>query len=328
MAQQFYKDGLAPTTRGTYAAGQQRYTAFCKSINAQPMPTTEQLLILFATHLATSNISYTTIKVYLSAIRHMHLTVGKLQTFNQHLTPCLHQILKGIQKNQAVTSPQKVRLPITLEIMQNIKSLLSQKPSSYTNIMMWAACCLAFFGFLRVSEFTIPSQEQYDQSCHLSLSDISVDSRNNPRLLRVSIKQSKTDPFRRGVDLHLGATDETLCPVRGMLPYLALRGGQKGPLFMLKDGRGLTRQLFSTALNNLLEELHMDSGSYNTHSFRIGAATSAKTANIPDTYIKMMGRWKSDSYQRYIKTPPDELAKLSKYLTAGYQLSPGRTPKK
>jgi len=106
----------------------------------------------------------------------------------------------------------------------------------------------------------------------------------------VSIKQSKTDPFRRGVDLYLGATDETLCPVRGMLPYLALRGDHKGSLFMLNDGRGLTRQLFSTALNNLLEELHMDSGSYNTHSFRIGAATSVKTANIPDTYIKMKDR--------------------------------------
>ena len=27
----------------------------------------------------------------------------------------------------------------------------------------------------------------------------------------------------------------------------------------------------------------------------------------------MMGHWRSDVYQRYIKTPPGELAKLSKY---------------
>jgi len=136
------------------------------------------------------------------------------------------------------------------------------------------------------------------------------------------------DPFCRDVDLHLGATDDTVCPMRGMLPYLALRGGHTGPLFMLRDGRGLTHQLFSKALSNLLEELHMGSRSYNTHSFRIGVATSAKTANIPDTYIEIMGQWKSDSYQCYIKTPPDKLAKLSKYLTTGYQLSPGHTSKK
>ena len=88
---------------------------------------------------------------------------------------------------------------------------------------------------------------------------------------------------------------------------------------MLEDGRGLTRQLFSTSLDNLLSELKRDTQNYSTHSFRIDTATSAKTANIPDTFIKMMGRWRSVVYQRYIKTPPGELAKLSKYLLTGYQ---------
>ena len=54
---------------------------------------------------------------------------------------------------------------------------------------------------------------------------------------------------------------------------------------------------------------------YNFHSFRIGAATSATQANIPDSYIKMLGHWQSNCYQRYIKTPPQELAKFSAILT-------------
>ena len=179
--------------------------------------------------------------------------------------------------------------------------------------------CL-FFGFLRVSEFTIPSQEQYDQSCHLSLGGVSLDNRDTPRLLRIHIKQSKTDPFRRGVEIYLGATDDSICPLKGILPYLALRGRRDGPLFIFSDGKGLTRQLFSSMLANFfLRELNMDAKCYNTHSFRIGAATSAKMANIPDTYIKMLGRWRSDTYQQYIKTPPEELAKLSKHLTSGYR---------
>ena len=37
-----------------------------------------------------------------------------------------------------------------------------------------------FFRFLRVSEFTIPAQDQYDQSCHLSFNDVSLDIRDNP----------------------------------------------------------------------------------------------------------------------------------------------------
>ena len=61
----------------------------------------------------------------------------------------------------------------------------------------------------------------------------------------------------------------------------------------------------------------MDKGSYNTHSFRIGAATSAIEAGISDVQVKMLGRWKSDAYQRYVRTPPEELASLSKKLVSG-----------
>ena len=53
--------------------------------------------------------------------------------------------------------------------MQNIKTLLAKQPDSYFNIIIWAACYLAFFGFLRVSEFTFPADDQYDESCHLFL---------------------------------------------------------------------------------------------------------------------------------------------------------------
>ena len=46
---------------------------------------------------------------------------------------------------------------------------------------------------------------------------------------------------------------------------------------------------------------------YNAHSFRNGVATTARKANIPDMIIKMLGRWKSDAYQSYIKTPLQKL---------------------
>ena len=77
--------------------------------------------------------------------------------------------------------------------MQEIKSNLLQQPKSYQNIMMWAACCIAFFSFQHVSEFTIPSQTAYDSTAHLSLHDIAMDSRQSPQFLQIRIKQSKTD---------------------------------------------------------------------------------------------------------------------------------------
>ena len=317
-AQEFYANGLAASTLRTYSAGQIRFTNFCNELKVTALPATEATLILFATYLATINISHATIKVHLAGVRHMHVSAGLFSFFDKQLTPRLQLTLKGIQKNQAITQPPRIRLPITLQLMGNIKTLLAKQPSSYYNIMIWAACCLAFFGFLRVGEFIVPADDQYDESCHLSLSSISVDSRVNPQLLKIIIKQSKTDPFRKGVSVFLGATGENLCPVRGILPYLAIRGTHLGPLFIFEDGRSLIRHRFSSALNGLLNQLHMDTQSYNTHSFRIGAATTARQANIPDPIIKMLGRWKSHAYQSYIKTPPQELSKLSKYLISGY----------
>ena len=37
-------------------------------------------------------------------------------------------------------------------------------------------------------------------------------------------------------------------------------------------------------------------GSYSGHSFRRGAATTAKEAGLSESEIQLLGRWKSDSY--------------------------------
>jgi len=163
-AAEFFRNGLAVNTRSTYIAGQRRYQNFCRAINATSIPTSEQTLLLFATHLADSNITYSTIKLYVSAIRHMHVTEGCHEEFYSQLTPQVQLALKGIQKSQATSQTQRTRLPITLEIMHSINGLLSEEPHSYDNILLWVACCLAFFGFLRVSEFTIPNETSYDLS--------------------------------------------------------------------------------------------------------------------------------------------------------------------
>ena len=73
-------------------------------------------------------------------------------------------------------------------------------------VMTWAACCLTFFGFLRVIEFTVPSDDQFKQTCYLCLSDIAIDNWDNPQMLQVKIEYSKTDPLHKGVNIYPGAT--------------------------------------------------------------------------------------------------------------------------
>ena len=150
----------------------------------------ECTLTLFVTHLATSNISLRTIKIYLAAVGYMYVCKGLHKQFNYQVTPRLQLILRGIKKRQAGRHFTKPLLPITIPILRSIKTALSKEAPSYDCTTFWAMCCLAFFGFLRVSEFTIPAEDSYDSSCHLSLGDITVDNRTEPRLLQLFLKQS------------------------------------------------------------------------------------------------------------------------------------------
>ena len=94
--------------------------------------------------------------------------------------------------------------------------------------MLWAACCMCFFGFLRSGEITVPSLKEYDPEGHLSVGDVALDSHQDPLVVRVHIKQSKTDPFHRGVFIYLGKTENDLCPVAALSAFLVVRGSEAG----------------------------------------------------------------------------------------------------
>lgn len=83
---------------------------------------------------------------------------------------------------------------------------------------------LFFFGFLRAGELTVPSESAFDPKVHLCFSDVLVDCIHNPQLVKLKLKASKTDPFRKGVDVILGRTYTDMCPITALLAYLALRG--------------------------------------------------------------------------------------------------------
>ena len=95
---------------------------------------------------------------------------------------------------------------------------------------------------MRAGEFTVPSDGSFDPQVHLTVGDIALDSHSAPTTMHVSLKASKTDPFRHGVHIFIGLTDNELCPITAMLRYLAIRGNAPGPLFPFADGRHLTRQ--------------------------------------------------------------------------------------
>ena len=145
--------------------------------------------------------------------------------------------------------------------------------------------------------------------------DIAVDSPSDPSLLQVHLKQSKTDQFRKGIDIFGGRTRNNLCPVVAVLAYIAARGDVSGPLFKFADGRPLTRVRFVAQIRQALESSGLFSQEYAGHSFRIGAATTAAECGVEDSTIKALGRWRSSAFQVYIRLPRQYLASLSSQLS-------------
>ena len=121
----------------------------------------------------------------------------------------LHRVVLGIKRSQGSSSA--VRLPITDSLMIVIfKSLDLQL---HDHCMFWAACNLAYFGFLRSAELSVPSLAAFSPSIHLAVSDVAVDSLTSPSCLRLTIKASKTDPFRKGCSVHIGRGSGPLCAI-------------------------------------------------------------------------------------------------------------------
>lgn len=156
--------------------------------------------------------------------------------------PLLEYTLRGIKLRQAKDrrTQAKKRLPITPDILRKLREAWSKDAQRVDNIMLWAVCCMCFYGFLRSGEVTLMSGQEYDLEADLSESDVMLDNLVNPTVVRVHIKASKTDPFRQGVYVYLGATGNDLCPVAAVSAYLAIRGREPGPFFRFGSGSALT----------------------------------------------------------------------------------------
>ena len=265
---------------------------------------------------AKQGLAHSSVKSYLAAVRHSSI-VGGWGDLGMVQMPRLELTLRGLKRVQAEQGrQQRERRPITVEILLKIRRVW-QKQSGWKPEMLWAASSLCFFGFFRSGELTVPAEGEFDEAAHLGVRDVMVNSWEDPQWLKIRLRASKTDPFRQGVDIYVGMVKGPLCPVAAVLAYLVGRGLQQGPLFLLEDGKGLTRARFVLEVKAALEEAGMDETKYSGHSFRIGAATTSVQQGLGDATVQMLGRWRSGANKTYVRTPREQLAGFSRRLAAG-----------
>ncbi|XP_072178201.1 integrase/recombinase xerD homolog [Diadema setosum] len=258
-----------------------------------PAPTTQ--IISFIAFLSIRGKATSTISLHVAALSYMHKMHGWAD-------PTDHFVIKKLQEGSRRDKKKgDDRRPITQDLLKRMIPIVRLVcKSQYEAIMFRAAFLLAFFGFLRVGEFTAQQKHEITDKA-LIRDDIQI-TQTPGQFMLVRIRHSKTDQYGQATTLRIGENEnKEICPVSNMTAFLQLRPPMKGPLFCHTSGSPLTRYQFSAVLRKVLTCIGANPSHYGTHSFRIEAATTAAMEGVPGEQIMAMGRWRTDVYRRYIR---------------------------
>jgi len=61
-ARTYFNLGISAATKRAYTTSLRKYTTFCSQTKQQAIPASEEMLLLFATHLAQQGLSHSTIQ--------------------------------------------------------------------------------------------------------------------------------------------------------------------------------------------------------------------------------------------------------------------------
>ena len=112
----------------------------------------------------------------------------------------------------------------------------------------------------------------------------------------------------------MGHSGTNVCPVSALLAYLAVHPSRGQHLFVWEDGKTLVPVRVRTPAQEGTRGAGLETSQYSGHSLRIGAVTSAAAAGVPDHLIKVLGCWRSEAFQLYVRTPQDTLLSVASLI--------------
>ena len=122
------------------------------------------MLCRFVAYSAEGGVRYCTIKVYLSAVRFLHIAEGEKDPFELGLARLQYTLPLGDQKGRGGKRGWRSGREV-LETLRKMKAAWEREPPPGAQ-MLWAACCPRFFCFLWSGEMTVQADGSYDPGCH------------------------------------------------------------------------------------------------------------------------------------------------------------------
>ena len=291
---------MAQSTSRAYATGVRAYTQYAALRQFPAFPVQPSKLLDFLAYSSSRHQSATG-KVCLQGIRH-HCVVNGLP-ITAFEDPRINLLLQGIARTQATSGHRPTRNPGTQEHLLLVANFLPHAGLTPPDQkMLWSALTLAYFGFLRVSEYTSTVSARTLTPSRVAVHD---------NLIKLTIPFAKTAQLGGGDDVIVGATGGRTCPLIAYREYLAVRPKLDGPLYLFQTGQPLQPWDVNDLLHRALPGLNITS-----HSLRIGAATAAGEKGLPDYVIRRAGRWRSNAYLRYVRLSEPDLQPVAGTLAS------------
>ena len=289
---------LAPRTNKKYRAAEAEFSEFRRANHLEqlwPAPVTH--IQQFIVNLHWKGLTPGTIRGKLAALSFYAKARGMRDSAGDFR---IRKMLEGWSREEGQS--QDDRAPISPTILGQICDLWGVLcKDRYEESLFRAAALMAFFGALRISELVALGKRDVSRRA-VQLEDVTVQDGQ----VRIRLRSSKTDQYGNGCMVVLGRCSIVkICPVRAVGDFWVLRGADKGYFFQHRDGTPLTKYQFWSLTDMALERLGISNLRFGTHSFRIGAASTAAALGYDAGRIKRLGRWSSRSYRKYIRHLPN-----------------------
>ena len=304
LVDRFAGYSLRLNPRRAYESRQRTFQAICDSMRIDSTYPLTELQLCGICIIYAHRHRITSLPGFISAIAHYTMRMGfpdlpRGRTFDR--------VKAGILNWYGDTNFSQPARGFTVQDLRDIRPHLNL--DVFADARDWCAALFAFFGLLRIKEYTCSGLLHEHVSVHrwgISL----------------AIPFSKTALIPTAVAIV--RRDDDLCPLAAHGAYsrhLPLRLRRVGVPYFLHDNSTTTPLTDFTFIRDVRrwvrDHLHSPPADYSGHSFRRGGTTALQIAGVPESTIASHGRWKSLAYRSYF----DVQFNLQLRLAATAQLS-------
>ena len=304
LVDRFAGYSLRLNTQLAYESRQRNFHAICVNMHIAPAAPLTELQLCGVCIVYAHQHRITGLPGFVSAVAHYAMRMGfpdlpRGRTFDR--------VKAGLLNWYGDTNVSEPARGFTLDDLRAIRAHINL--SVFADARDWCAALFAFFGLLRIKEYTCSGLLRQHVSVHAWG-------------ISLAIPFSKTALVPTAVAIV--QRDDGLCPVAAHRAYTRLLPARlrrvDAPYFLHSSSTAapLTDTAFIRHVRRWVRDcLHQPPSDYSGHSFRRGGTTALQIAGVPESTIASHGRWKSLAYRSYF----DVQFNLQLRLAATTQLS-------